>query len=157
MNKKIVCVSLSNSFGSDVSKIVANSLDMFFLDIDKNIEYEFSKMPNIFIDAPQEYIKQKEQKIISNAMEYENTLFFVQYETFVNNLKFFENCCIIYFDLTLNQLKLLNDKNFVVNSIAYEDRKKILQKYATFVKCDNLNKKNYAKDVCEILRRKQWL
>ena len=144
--KKTVLISLANNFGAKTTKVVADALGKFYLNINDFVEYSLAKTPNALVNADYEYFLNLERKAICEALSYEDTIYYCDYDLYINNLKFFKKCSIIYIALSEKQLKCLNEDNQVITLIAFKDRDKIL-KNNYFVESANVDLADFASQI----------
>ena len=159
MKNKIVFVSLIDSFASKVSSMVASGLSMFFLDLDKFIEYNMFDPEKLLKTCGVEHFKKQEKRIIQDAFQFENMIFYSSFELFSNNKELFDeqNFIVIYIRLSLKQLESFNDKNFVINKLAFEDRDEFLKKQCVVIENSFVVIKNYVDLIKKYLEDKNIL
>lgn len=152
--KRIVIISLADEFGSKTSEIVAGDLDMFFLKLDDYVDYNLFNSDEVLSRCGIEYFKKQEKKILNNAIEFLNTLYYTSYELFINNREIFAKfeCEYIYIALSLIQLKELKEKSFSINNIAFQDRDNFLRTVGLIVEGEILVKKSFANKIVQKLK-----
>ena len=124
MEKKIVFMSLADLFGSKVASTVADDLSLFFLDLDKFIEYNMFDPSALLERCGVEHYKKQENRALIEAFDYEKTIYYSSFELFSNNVRLFmENkFIVVYIALSRSQLENVEDKNLAINKIAFSDR-----------------------------------
>lgn len=155
MEKKFLLISLADNFGSAVGELVADDLGLYFLNIDDYIEYSLLDSGKMLVKCGKEYYLKKELKSILDCLEFVNTIYYCSYEIYTNNKNLFENCEIIYIKLSKKQLEKLNEKNFVINNIAFDDRNAVLNKAHKVVTSEFVVLKIFANNIVNIIRVKK--
>lgn len=151
--KKKVIVALADAFTNKVTKMVANDLGLYFLNLDDYVDYNIFDSERILAKCGIEYLKQQEAKYIQDALVLENMMFYCSYELMINNLNLFENCEIIYVALSKEQLTKLREKTFEINELAFEDRDAFLKSIALSIENDFLVKKSFANKIVNLLKK----
>lgn len=153
MKKKILFVSLANKFGSNITKLVADKLGMFFLNIEDFVEYNLFDSKKLLLRCGKSHFEKKEKESIRQCLEYDNTIYYCSYETLANYYDLLSsNCDLCYIMLTKSYLKKLNEDNFVINDIAFADRDNNLQKITQVFYCDSLNEDFLSNKIIKTLR-----
>lgn len=146
---------------STVGKIIANRLNLDFIDGDEYIEKKSGMaVSEIIFEKGEEYFKNLEEKVLSE-IEMNNAVFapggsIIYHKKLMENLK--SNSIIIYLDVNLNTIKkrMNYDRKRRIIGLKYINldelylkRKPLYKKYASFeVGCD---KKDSAKIADEIV------
>jgi DNA-directed RNA polymerase subunit RPC12/RpoP len=142
--KKIMMVCLANKFGDKCAKATADKLGLLYLNVDDYIEYALGDMGEMLFKCGREYLEGQINLHTNKAIDFENTLFYCGYKTFMKNKEKFKGFNKVYLALTLKQLKTLAEKNYLITKITFPDRHKILMKYASKVECSELNPERFA-------------
>lgn len=151
MKNKILIVSLADEFIDKLAEKVASDLGLFYLNIDKYLTYSIQEPEKMLATCGIDYLKKQESRIIDECMEFENTIFYVSYEVFVNNQDKFIDCKIIYPAIKPKDLETLAEKSLTINTIAFEDRDYYLQEIAYTVQVNSFIKDNYIKGITSVI------
>lgn len=126
---KILIVSLSEKFSSEVARSISHNLNMMFCDSKELLEYELLDKKAIQEKCSPHYLKELERKVLKDIASYENVCVSISYENFIREVKLFKiNSIVVFVNLPKSYIK--NQKD-VINVIAYEDRTEKLKKLAT--------------------------
>ncbi|MBR4407585.1 MAG: hypothetical protein IKT27_04670 [Clostridia bacterium] len=141
---KFLVISLAKEFGDQVAKNVADKLNLKYLNIDKYVQYSIAEPEKMLEKCGKEYYNQQVVKHLEVAIGFEDTLFFCGYSTFMKNQPYFFDFQKIYLGLSLKQLQKLDEKDKIINKIAFPDRHRFLSKNAKKVKSRELNVEAFA-------------
>ena len=116
-NLLIVC--LNDKIGQEVSKQLAESLNMLFASCKDIVDYEVFDARAVIEKCGIDYFEEKEQNVLNHIADYENCVISVDYDYFLKGeSKFAKKCNFIY--LKIKKKQLSQDDN--INIIAYEER-----------------------------------
>jgi len=152
MEKKFLLISLADNFGSAVGELVADELGLYFLNIDDYIEYSLLDSSEVLLKCGKGHYLKKELGAIMDCLEFVNTIYYCSYEVYINNQSLFEKCKKIYIALTKKQLEKFNDKNFVINNIAYEDRDLALKSGSQVIESEFFVAKIFANNIINAIK-----
>ncbi|MDD4816200.1 MAG: hypothetical protein PHQ62_03595 [Clostridia bacterium] len=155
MEKKFLLIALANNFGSSVGELVADDAGFYFLNIDDYIEYSLLDGDKMLVKCGKDYYLKQELKSIVDCLGFEKTLYYCSYDVFINNQNLFEDCQKIYIALSKKQLGKINDKDFVINNIAFEDRDLALRKICKVVESEFAVLKIFANNIINIVKVKK--
>lgn len=103
---------LSKFYAKRIGKILADSLDMFFVDINDLLEYNLVDR-NMLDSAGKNYFETEQQKIISSVAQYENACIVCSFDLLCkgnNFAKLRENCFTIYLRFNSSDFALVEKK-----------------------------------------------
>ena len=108
MKSNITFIALNRNFKIDIAKNLAETLGMFYIDINDLIKYELTNIDKVISLAGLEYYNKVETKTVRSVSTYENTLITLDLDTFFNNdnykiLK--DSSLFIYLRLNFEQYK----------------------------------------------------
>lgn len=157
MKKNIVFVGLDNQITKSIANALSKELDMFFLDINDLIKYNFKNEDDVIFKVGIEYYDNQIKKIIKGASSYENTIFNCPYDLFLNDeiFNYFKDNHLIYIDIpkqVLEKISLENniDNKLDVQLLAYDEFKtKLMSKTNVSLKYTEIN--NNIKELKNIL------
>ncbi len=105
-NLLIIC--FDEEFGIDVSKVLADALDMICGNCKDYINYDISALDVLSDNMTYEYLQNLENKAVKNFKNFENTLIFIDYFYFEKHKDVFkENYTKIYLRLPQSYFKEL--------------------------------------------------
>lgn len=149
MKQNIAILCLVKQFGKDTAQKLSNRLDMFYADVNDLMEYNFINDATIKASG-QQYFDKLEGDLLKKISEYVNSIFTLGFSTINkhNNIDFIKKgCLLIFLNLKYEDFVKLNkkgNKNLEkLDSLVYEDRKKIMNQYADIV----VNIKNTDKEI----------
>lgn len=145
MRPNIVIIGFENQFNRILGKSIADKLDMFFVDVSELVEYNLISSKDALIKCGQEYIDKEERKTVMSVAEFENSVAFIEYDSFVHNYKYFgENNLIVY---------IVPKSVSAIDEIVFEERDKFLREIADIVvKNDDNNVDNCFKKIVKALK-----
>lgn len=147
---RILLLCLANAFGDKVGQSVAEKKGLLYLNIDHFVQYSLFNTSEMLLKCGKEYYDKQEKSAIKTASEFENMLYVCSYETYIKNRELLKNFQLTYLRLSKKQLEILNEKNIVINKIAFLDRDKILKKIGRVVECDDLDPEIFAQKVVDL-------
>ena len=109
LKKNITIICLSNKYKKIVAKELADSLEMFYADINDIMEYNLINS-EMLLTAGQQYFDQNEEKTIKTVSDYDNTILTLNLSTLNknNNLDIIKNnSLIIYVRLNFETYSVL--------------------------------------------------
>jgi shikimate kinase len=130
----IVICGLNDKLNFQVGKMLSDSLDMFFLDLEKFIEYDVVNKEDIIEKVSLEYLSELEKKSVKHVASFENTVIAASYNCFVinKNYDYFKNkSIIIYLRQTKSQIE--NSQSGLLNKVNFVSRDKKLKLIADYV------------------------
>lgn len=168
MKSNITLISLNSGIKKEIALNLANTLGMFYIDINDFINYQLLNVNEVITKAGLEYYNKEETKIVASIASYENVLITLNLETFFNKnnyKKLKETSLFIYLKVNFetykrnldNELpqKTTSEKN--LNKKVFFERDKLIEKVSEIVIDVNNNKdvinsiinsiKNYYKGV----------
>lgn len=149
LKNSILFVCLNESFGKNVSKLLAQSLSMHFADCKELIEYDLFNSGEVLNQCGEEYYLMREEKVIKMTCGYENTLMFCGYDIFNHNKTVFDKCCTKVYLKLPKRLLSSEDK---INIIAYDEHDKDLENGCDVVVNLKKNSEKYAlKEIYTVL------
>ena len=80
-------VCLANKFGDKCAKATADKLGVLYLNVDDYIEYALGDMGEMLFKCGREYLEGQINLHTNKAIDFENTLFYCGYKTFMKNKK----------------------------------------------------------------------
>ena len=107
MKNNITILCLSNIYSKKICQKFADSLDMFFVDVNDILEYNLVNS-DMLQSAGKSYFDKQERKTIMGLSQYENALFRANIEllTKADNIKVFkENSVVLYVKLPVKILE----------------------------------------------------
>ncbi|MBQ0017337.1 MAG: hypothetical protein KBT30_01740, partial [Clostridiales bacterium] len=149
LKKNIAIISLVSDYKKQISKALADELEMIFADVNDLMEFNLIN-DDMLESAGQEYYDKNEKKTLQTITTYDNTVLTLNFSTLNKNnnselLK--ESSLVIYLRLNYDLFKQINKVEATkslttINEIAFEDRDKLMKKYADIiVDINNLDKK----------------
>ena len=139
--------------------LLSSEFDMFFLDINDLIKYNFKDEENIISIVGVEYYNKQIKKIVSSICDYENTIINCPYDLFLDehireNLE--KNAISIFIDISKKDMSYLNNKKQLnekldIPLLAYEELKSELINISNYVVKYNKDVKNIIKDIKNIM------
>jgi hypothetical protein len=156
--KKTIVISLADIFTDKVTDMVANDLGLYFLNLDDFIDYRLCDSNRILEKCGIEYLKKQEAKYIKEAFNFVDAIYYISYDLFVNNQVNFTDCLIIYVALSFEQLAKLNEKTFVINNLAFQDRDAYLRSISNLVvEGDFLVEKSFSNKIIQKLKQNDYI
>ncbi|MDD2445845.1 MAG: hypothetical protein PHX09_03440 [Clostridia bacterium] len=155
--KKTIVISLADMFANKVTDMVANDLGLYFLNLDDFIDYRLLDYNRIIEKCGVEYLKKQEAKYIKEAFSFVEAIYYISYDLFVNNQIYFADCLIIYIALTCEQLAKLNEKTFVINNLAFQDRDAYLRSIGLVIEGDFLVEKSFSNKIIQKLKQNDYI
>lgn len=159
MNRNIVLVGLDYETIKSTAILLSSEFDMFFLDINDLIKYNFKDEENIISIVGVEYYNKQIKKIVSSICDYENTIINCPYDLFLDehireNLE--KNAISIFIDISKKDMSYLNNKKQLnekldIPLLAYEELKSELINISNYVVKYNKDVKNIIKDIKNIM------
>lgn len=160
MSSRIVLVGLDNQLVKDISNALADKLNMFFLDIDDLIKYNFASQEETIAKVGIDYYEKQIKKLAIGACDYENTVIHCPYDLLLDNdvLQSFKIKAKIVFvnipkDVLVkqNKQKSANEK-LDIQILAYEELTKQLEAIASLsVIFSDKNVNNITEEIKQIL------
>ena len=133
-NLTIIC--LNNRYGKNLAKRVADSLDMFFVNIEDILEYNLIN-DDMLKSAGKDYFEKKEGKAVKGLSTYENSLFCGNFTLFSkgNNIDVFKkNSYLIYIYFTKDALEKFDKTNDGFEQmVAFEQENEFCEQNADIV------------------------
>ena len=136
MKKNITIIGLTNDYKRNISKALADELDMIFADINELMEFNFINS-NMLETAGQDYYDKNERKTIQTITSYESTVITLNFSTFNKSdyssiIK--NNSLVIYLRQSFEDFVIANKKEVSksllnINKIAFNDRDKLMLSY----------------------------
>ncbi|MGN1223347.1 MAG: shikimate kinase [Christensenellales bacterium] len=163
MKDNITIVALNKRYRKNIAKKLANTLQMFYLDINELVKYELFDVKKVIKLSGLDYFSNEETKIVKSVSKYENTLCTLDLDTFFNNdnykyLK--EKNLIIFLKLNYDDFKLQLEKERLNNKYenllelkVFDERNKVLEKLCDIVVDLSLNEKNYEDKIIEEIKK----
>lgn len=162
MDSRIVLVGLDNQLVKDISNALADKLNMFFLDIDDLIKYNFASQEETIAKVGIDYYEKQMKKLAVGACDYENTVIHCPYDLLLDNdvLQGFKtNAKIVFVNIpkdvldAQNMQKSANEK-LDIQILAYEELTKQLETIANFsVIFSGKNVNNITEEIKQILEK----
>lgn len=155
MKKNIVIVGFNYEYNIEIAQGVSDFFDMYFLDVDKFIEYQLQQKPVMAEVCGVEYLEKQENKVLKSCTEFENTVMTIPINYFLRNkiYKNFAESEIIYLYFSKNKLEKLcennNTSSFLLTDIITFEEKDNEIKSITNAKIEIKNK-NKDTVLCEI-------
>ncbi len=148
MKSNICIVCLNKTFAKVVAKHFADSMEMFYADVDDLIEYDLIDIAKAERVCGVEYISKIERNQVKNVCSYDNTCYTLNY-TMLNDKSNFDlinkTSLIIFINLDINEYVSLQpkDREFesvnMLNEEMFEVRKNLIKDKADIVvDCDTL-------------------
>lgn len=112
MKSNIVLVGLDYIFVKKMADNLSASLDMFYLDIEDLIRYNFKDEDDTISKVGYEYYSKQIKKLVCSASTYENTIINCPYDLLLNNeiwQKLKQSATIVFVDIPKAILTKLND------------------------------------------------
>ena len=160
MDSRIVLVGLDNQLVKDISNALADKLNMFFLDIDDLIKYNFASQEETIAKVGIDYYEKQIKRLAIGACDYENTVIHCPYDLLLDNdvLQGFKtNAKIVFVNIpkdvldAQNMQKSANEK-LDIQILAYEELTKQLETIANFsVIFSGKNVNNITEEIKQIL------
>lgn len=158
MNKNIVLVGLDYATVKSTANDLSASFDMFYMDINDLIKYNFKNKEETISKVGVEYFNNQVKKIVSSTSDYENTIINCPYDLIIdtdiqNRLK--KSAYLFLLDIPkevlidLNKSKQANEK-LDVQIIAYEELTKELANISDYVVKYNKDVKNIIEDIKKV-------
>ena len=140
MKKNITIICLSNKYKKIVAKELADSLEMFYADINDIMEYNLINS-EMLLSAGQQYFDENEEKTIKTVSDYDDTVLTLNLSTLNknNNLEIIKkNSLIIYIRLGFETYSLLNKSENAnalaeINQSVFDDRDALIKSFADIV------------------------
>ncbi len=162
MQKNLVLLGMMGVGKSTLGKMVAEKQDLEFIDIDINIENNFSmKISEIFKEKGEKFFRIEEEKEVLKSLKKHNCVIALGGGAFINKTvrnNILNNAISIWLDVnlkTLNQRTKWNKKRPLlekkdnqkkINDL-YAERKNIYKLANYKINCDNLDKENIVKKI----------
>ena len=157
MKTNIVVIGLDYEYNLKIGKLIADKINLYFLDVLQYINYSLFSIKDIIEKFGIEYLERKENSVVSSCAEFENTVICIPYMYFFRNNqyeRFLNNSNIIYLE---KQIKNIDTKNLedtlLIDLIAKEDRildfEKVCNKKIT---TKNKNEEDIVNEVINYLR-----
>ncbi len=145
----IVICGLNDLLNVEVGKMLSDSLDMFFLELEKFVEYDITNKQDAVKQISVDYLNKLEQKSVKYASSFQNTVMVASFDmlTFNKNYKHFKNnSLIIYLKQNKTTLSKVANAN-TLNLINFTSRNKQLTQIAnqTLLLKNNLPTSAYEK------------
>ncbi len=112
MKSNIVLVGLDYIFVKKMADNLSASLDMFYLDIEDLIRYNFKDEEDTISKVGYDYYNKQIKKLVFSASTYENTIINCPYDLLLNNeiwQKLKQSATIVFVDIPKAILTKLND------------------------------------------------
>ena len=119
----IVLVCLDGEFNKEISKELADKLDMFFANLKDYIEYDLLDSKAILEKCGIEYLNEREFKATQSFAKFENAVLTVDYDLFKQNRQAFTNKSLITY---LRFSKKLLNATETINKLSFENRDQYL-------------------------------
>lgn len=125
MKNNLVILCLNKNYSKSIGKQLADSLELFFVDLNDILEYNLINN-NMLQNSGLKYYQKERQKTINSITTYENSLVCGSIDLFFDNdniSKFKQNFVILYLQLKKDDLQKLNMQDSTQNSknlIAFE-------------------------------------
>ena len=144
--KNVLVLSLSNNFSRFVSKQIADSLELFYVDLNDMLEYNMVN-EQMLETAGRKYFDKQMQKTIKSVLDYENSLVMGDIELFLNNnnlLYFKKDFLIVYMFVKEDELEEF-EKNyeFKRSLYAFDEEDEICKMFANVVIKPNIKEINF--------------
>jgi len=162
VQKNLVLLGMMGVGKSTLGKMVAEKQDLEFIDIDINIENNFSmKISEIFKEKGEKFFRIEEEKEVLKSLKKHNCVIALGGGAFINKTvrnNILNNAISIWLDVnlkTLNQRTKWNKKRPLlekkdnqkkINDL-YAERKNIYKLANYKINCDNLDKENIVKKI----------
>ena len=154
MVSNICMVGLINNYTKNVSKCVADALEMFYADVRELMEFDLINIAEASQIAGLDYIEKQESNKIKTLATYENTIFTLDYlclnkETNLKNVK--SGALIVYLKVGKTLLKKLLEKEELPNSeemlleSMFDEHNRLLCSYADVVVDIKSEKQDFVK------------
>ena len=134
LKNNVVILCLSYNYAKYLGSKLANSLDMFFADINDILEYNLVNQ-NMIDTAGIEYFEKEKLKTITSVAQYENALICGSFDILTNSIDLLkQNSVVVY--LYFNELELNKiETSFEYSAtskihIAFKDEDKIFKNFA---------------------------
>lgn len=125
---KIVLVSLSEKFTSELGTMLSQTLGMLFCDAKELVEYELIDKKAVEQLCSVEYLEESERKVMRHIASFENVVVSISYDYLVHNYECLSQKGLIIF-LKLPQ-SFVKDNGKPLDRLAYKDRTSKLQQLA---------------------------
>ena len=148
LKKNILIVGLSDDFVRLFSSALADRLDLYYLDIEKLLEYSIMDRLKMQQVCGVRYLDEQERKVIKSVNDYQNTVISIKLDLFAQHLENILNSSfLVYLKFEKSEIKKLNEllkskslNEVVLNDLVFEERDKFLKKNCDIVlNCDILN------------------
>ena len=150
MKANIASVCFLNDFNKDISKLIADKLDLYYADIDDYLEFNMVNANEVIDKVGIDYLNKLETDSVKTVASFENAFISIEPRLFVNKksmdaLK--HSCVVVYVHIDKNLIqsqisKLKGDKATQMqnNMIVFEDYDKLCINNADIVvSIKNLN------------------
>ncbi len=169
MKKNLVLLGMMGVGKSILGKIVAKQLNLKFIDIDLNIEKKCGMtISQIFNKKGEVFFRKEEQEEVLKSLKNHNSVIALGGGAFINKLirdNILKKTTSIWLDLNLKALNkrvkwnkrrpLLEVKNTQVKiNYLYDERKNIYKLAKHRINCNDKNKKNLAKEIINVYKKK---
>ena len=140
MDSRIVLVGLDNQLVKDISNALADKLNMFFLDIDDLIKYNFASQEETIAKVGIDYYEKQIKRLAIGACDYENTVIYCPYDLLLDEeimLNFKSKTKIIFLNIPKMMLVNQNMPRFEsekldIQILAYEELTKQLENISNY-------------------------
>ncbi|MGD9901173.1 MAG: shikimate kinase [Spirochaetales bacterium] len=147
MESNITLLMPLNNYKKKIIKLLANKLDMFYVDVEELLEFDIIDKDKAVLTAGQDYVNKLENKLVKTVSEYNNTIITLPYSllnktTHFNRLK--DNSIIIgvsfsqedYFKL-LKKEKTLTENQIKLEKVVFNERNELMKNMSElFIECD---------------------
>ena len=139
MRNNILFVGLDYAFTGKVAIKISEITDMFFLDVNKLIEYSLIDIKNVEVVCGVNYLNNQKKSIAQGVAKYENTISNFPQSLFLTRgvaSKLKQSCVIVYIKLPKNKIKKISPMDLIV----YDEINETLQRRADIViNCQSKN------------------
>lgn len=148
LGTSILIVCLDEEIGNKLSQQFADFLGLHFACCKEIIEYDLFDSGAILQKCGIDYLNKREKSVMNNISHYENSVIFMNFDLYQNNISLFEN---LHPSIYLNLPKKKLSKKETINSISYETRSAFLiEKCDLMVEIGGANKNALTKLVKEV-------
>ena len=160
MKTNISLICLLPKYCENVSKMLCEKLDMFFVDVEDMLDFELCDVEHIFDVLGQKdgkkYIKENEAKVVKRICSFENTIINIKPETLFGNRNYDrikKSSYVIYlqispkyFSIRCEESKDVVDEKLI--GIAFTEKDKLfVEKCDMVVNCSTLKEKKATKKI----------
>ena len=162
MKKNLVLLGMMAVGKSTLAKIVAEKLNLQFIDTDKNVENNNAmKIKDIFEKRGEKFFRTEEEREVLKSLKKENCIIALGGGAFLNNKirdNILKNAISIWLDVDIKTLEkrvkwnkkrplLKKNNNYKIINKIYQERKKIYKLANHKIKCDKMNKSDLIKKI----------